>query len=104
MVVLQRLNYLKETSPQGESKEGDNDDMAFARMGGPGEAKPADGDTQDNSKTMSAEALQKEEDEFAKLEAQFIAELELRSEDLPEYAKLMGTDINPPEESNSKMR
>jgi hypothetical protein len=107
LLVLQRLNYLKETTAwSGEAKEGDSKDAAFTRTGGAGDHKHEGGDSAESSKTaLSAEALQREEEEFAKLEAQFIAELDLKSDELPDYAKQMGTDLAPPPEegkSNSK--
>jgi hypothetical protein len=91
---MQRLNYLKEsTAEAGETKDGDNAaEASFARGGTAGGESKQEGEALDN-KAISAEALQKEEDEFAKLEALFIAELELKSEDLPDYAKGMGIDL-----------
>ena len=38
-------------------------------------------------KALAAEALKKEEDEFAKMEAMFIAELDLKAEQLPAFAR-----------------
>ena len=99
-MLLQRLNYVKETiGSQGGEKEGkqDDNDISFARVG-TAETKQHDGEGLDSSKMLSAEALLKEEEDFAKLEALFIAELELRSDELPDYAKQMGIDVSPPEE------
>jgi len=87
---LKRLNYLKESTVEqsGEVKDewgGHKDTESLQRTGG-ADAKH-DGDSKDEAKKPSAEALAKEEEEFAKLEAQFIAELGLTSEELPDYAK-----------------
>jgi hypothetical protein len=47
----------------------------------------------DEAKRLELEAIKKEEADFAKLEAMFIAELQLTSSDLPKYAKHMGVDV-----------
>lgn len=53
-------------------------------------------------KKLSAEALQKEEDDFSKLEDLFITELGLTSTELPSYAKSKGVDVAPPPEPEQR--
>ncbi|CAE7459053.1 DNAI3, partial [Symbiodinium microadriaticum] len=105
---LKRLNYIKETTASaGDETEGKQDsDMSFTRVGTATADAKQDSEGMDSTKALSAEALQKGEDDFAKLEAQFIAELELRSDELPDYARQMGIDLAPPEEDkkSGKMR
>lgn len=55
----------------------------------------------DEAKRIELEALKKEEADFAKLEAMFIAELQLTSSDLPKYAKHMGIDVAVAEEKDA---
>jgi hypothetical protein len=50
------------------------------------------GEGVDDARKLEYEARKKEEDEFAKLEAAFIAELELKTTELPDYAKHLGVD------------
>ena len=64
-----------------------------ARGGTAPAADGADGtENVDEAKKAEYEARKKEEDEFAKLEAAFIAELELKSAELPSYAQHLGVD------------
>jgi len=56
----------------------------------------------DETKTLSQEDLAKEEEMFAKLEAQFINELGLLSGELPSYAKKLGVDVAVPEVKGKK--
>lgn len=76
---------------------------ATARTGSAAVVPPADGvdggDSVDDARKMEYEARKKEEDDFAKLEAAFIAELELKSTELPEYARHLGIDA--PEKGKS---
>ena len=101
---LMRMRYLKDvtTATGGEQKDvgggqGFNDPNVFA-----------DGKHDDSSSTeakaLNQEDMAKEESSFALLEAQFIAELGLLSVELPSYAKKMGVDLKPPEDSPSKGR
>lgn len=64
-----------------------------ARGGTAPAADGADGaESVDETKKAEYEARKKEEDDFAKLEAAFIAELELKSTELPSYAQHLGID------------
>lgn len=56
----------------------------------------------DDTKKLSAEALQKEEDDFSKLEDLFITELGLMSTELPSYAKSKGVDVAVPPEPEQR--
>mmetsp|Transcript_17406 Transcript_17406/g.18148 ORF Transcript_17406/g.18148 Transcript_17406/m.18148 type:complete len:887 (+) Transcript_17406:60-2720(+) len=103
---LKRLNYLKETSMHGtESKDAGN--TSYSRIGGGTGSNDIKQDGQDTSddtmKKISAEALQKEEDDFTKLEELFITELGLTSHDLPTYAKNKGVDVAQPEPEKNVM-
>jgi WD40 repeat protein len=95
---LMRMRYLKGVVG-GASGGGDNKESAGAAFH---EANvypntvadgKHDGDSSSEAKMLSQEDLAKEEDSFAKLEAQFIAELGLLSVELPSYAKKLGVDL-----------
>lgn len=66
---------------------------------------PADnssGNPIEDARKEEYEALKKEEEEFAKLEALFITELKLSSSELPKYAKHMGIDVAVEEDKSKK--
>jgi hypothetical protein len=56
----------------------------------------------DSTKKLTLEALQKEEDDFSKLEDLFITELGLISTELPSYAKSKGVDVATPAEPEQR--
>lgn len=101
---LMRMRYLKDVSVAGgggENKDAgggsfNNDPNVFA------DGKHDVDSSNETKAVISQEDLAKEEDSFAKLEAQFIAELGLLSVELPSYAKNMGVDLAPPEESKGR--
>ena len=93
---LMRMRYVKGVATTGgdnkeTSGQGFHDANVFAET-------KQDMDAVHESKTLSQEDMAKEEESFAKLEAQFIAELGLLSVELPSYAKELGVDVRPPED------
>lgn len=88
---LKRVEYLKENRALTLAAAASlDDDRDRERGGGDSGTIPAaggrpDGSTQGDVKQENAEAMKKEEDEFAKLEAKFIEELSLSSSDLPAF-------------------
>jgi hypothetical protein len=107
-LILQRLNYLQGTS--GGSSETKDNAASYSRIGTSGnEKQDADGNimasssnNDDSVKKLSAEALQKEEDDFSKMEDLFITELGLMSTELPSYAKAKGVDVALPPEPEQR--
>ena len=77
---------MKELTPSfgsiGESRSGTND--AFSAID---EMKAIDNTTLNDNILAEKEAIKKDDDDFAKLEAQFIADLGLKPEELPGFAK-----------------
>lgn len=108
LMCLQRIAYVKEIEAENDSNAANDDGgmrappaAAASRVatssGARASAAAVEGDVDggesiDDSKKAIYEARKKEEEEFAKLEAAFIAELELKSSELPEYAKHLGVD------------
>ncbi len=91
---------MKETSLNSSNETKDNNN-SYSRIGVSGgtDSKQENDSTMDSelNKKLSAEALQKEDDDFAKLEEIFITELGLTSTELPSYAKAKGVDVAPAE-------
>lgn len=61
-----------------------------------------DASAAEEAKKAELDALKKEEDDFAKLEAAFIAELSLTSAELPKYAQHLGVDVAVEKSKESK--
>ena len=60
--------------------------------------------TDDDAKKDVREVSTRDEEDFAKLEAMFITELELVSDELPDYAKNLGVDMVSVDEVKVKVR
>lgn len=58
----------------------------------------------DDAKRDFREVSTRDEEDFAKLEAMFITELELVSDELPDYAKNLGVDMVSVDEVKVKVR
>lgn len=97
---LLRMKYLKGvTVSAGETKENPTSFNEVNAWNSSAEGKNVDSE---ETKALSQEDVAKEEEMFAKLEAQFIAELGLLSVELPSYAKKMGVDVAIPEVKGNK--
>lgn len=103
---LTRMRYVREitsTVSGGENKESGGLVPSTPKVVAPPVAEvKQDVEHTVEAQSLSQEDVAKEEESFAKLEAEFIAELGLLSTELPGYAKNLGVDLAPEENKGRK--